>query len=184
MTSPALYPAAEQEQAGILGRLLRLVLSQQLMDTAAQTTAVKPQWQPLVQGLGTWLAFSRQHAVCAGRRRRRGWCSCATGSTSTWQLDDLLGDILRYDPQSQSMQVFTLIGDPEQQKQREAAAEQLIDYIAGTYGIDVLPKLLQGFAQYDDWEELAPAVLGVSAAELEEDWHAAMREGAPLRTFH
>jgi hypothetical protein len=36
----------------------------------------------------------------------------------------------------------------------------------------------------DDWEELAPAVLGVSAAELEEGWHAAMREGAPLGVIH
>jgi hypothetical protein len=33
-------------------------------------------------------------------------------------------------------------------------------------------QLLQGFAQYEDWEELAPAVLGVSAAELERAWHA------------
>jgi hypothetical protein len=40
----------------------------------------------------------------------------------------------------------------------------LIAYIAGTYGIDALPKLLRGFAQYENWEELAPAVLGVSAA--------------------
>ncbi len=64
------------------------------------------------------------------------------------------------------------------------AAEQLVGYIAGTYGIDVMPKLLRGFVQYDDWEELAPAVLGVSAEELERDWHDAMREGVPLRTFH
>jgi hypothetical protein len=49
--------------------------------------------------------------------------------------------------------------------------QQLIDYIAEHYGSDVLPKLLDGFAQYEDWEELASAVRGVSAAGLEEAWH-------------
>ena len=33
-------------------------------------------------------------------------------------------------------------------------------------------KLLQGFAQYDTWETLAPSVLGVSAMELDAAWHA------------
>ncbi|MFN8468343.1 MAG: hypothetical protein U0X20_22490 [Caldilineaceae bacterium] len=171
------------DRAGILGRQLRLVLTRQLMDAAAQTTAVKLQWRPLVQGLGTWLADSASMPFApAGEdvtplRPRYGL-------RSTWQLDDLTGDILSYDPRIRSMRVFTLISDPERIKQRQAAAAQLIDYIAGAYGIDVLPKLLQGFAQYDDWEQLAPAVLGISAAELEEGWHTAMREAAPLRTFH
>ena len=65
-----------------------------------------------------------------------------------------------------------------------ADREQLIDYIAGTYGIDALARLLLGFAKYNDWEELAPAVFGVSAAALEVGWHTATREGAPLGTFH
>ena len=183
LTSPALYPVADGERAGILGRLLRLTLCRQLLAAAAQGAATKPRWGPLVKELGVWLEYTgdlpfgpddEDAALVQLRYGRQG----------AWQLNDLLGDILRYDPQSGSMQVFTLISDPEQQRQREAAAEQLTDYIAGTYGIDILPELLQGFAHYDDWEELAPAVLGVSAAELEEGWHTATRKGAPLGGFH
>lgn len=170
MTSPALYPATEQERAGIVGRLLRLVLRRQLME-AAQKTAALPQWQPLVQGLGAWLAYSGTMPFAPDEEAAPP-VQLRFGLQGTWHLDDLLDDLLRYDPQSQSMQVFTLISDPEHQEQREAAAGQLIDYIAGTYGIDALPGLLQGFAQYEDWEELAPALLGVSAAELERGWHA------------
>lgn len=102
---------------------------------------------------------------------------------SAWHLADLQEDVLRYDPATNTMVAFTLVVDTERQVPRRAAAGQLIGYIVATYGIDALPGLLEGFSKYDDWEELAPAVLGVSAAELEEGWHAAMREGAPLRTI-
>ena len=53
------------------------------------------------------------------------------------------------------------------QGQRWAVAVQLIDFLVGKYGIDVLPKLLRGLDEYNDWETLALAVLGVSAKELE-----------------
>lgn len=181
ITSPELYPTAEQEHARILGRLLRLVLSRQL--TAAAQRTAKPQWQVLQQGLGIWLAYTGSMPFAPSGEDAAA-VQLRSGLQSAWQLDDLLDDKLRYDPQSQSIQAFTLIIDPEQQKQREAAAGQLVGYIAERYGIDVLPKLLQGFAQYEDWGELAPAVFGVSAAELEEGWHIAMREGASLRTIH
>ena len=52
-------------------------------------------------------------------------------------------------------------------------AAHLIAFIAATYGLDSLPRLLAGFSTYDDWETLAPAVFGLSAAELETAWRAA-----------
>jgi hypothetical protein len=63
--------------------------------------------------------------------------------------------------------------DVHWQEQRFHAAYRLIEFIAARHGIDILPKLLTGFSEYDDWETLAPAVLGSSAAELEAAWHAA-----------
>ena len=154
LTSPALYPVAAGEQAGILGRLLRLTFCRQLMATA-QGAAIKPQWQLLVQGLGVWLAFTGA-VPFAPDGEDTAPVQLRYGHQAAWGLDGLLGEILRYDPQSGLMQAFTLISDLEQQKQREAAAEQLIDYIAGAFGIDVLPKLLQGFAQYDDLGRTRP----------------------------
>jgi hypothetical protein len=181
LTSPSLYTVPVQERAAVLNRILGIKLADQLMATAAQRSPPKAQWQPLVQAFGTWLKFSTglgrapEDDVAATQRLLR------FPLREAWHLADLQEDVLRYDPAAQTMVVFTLVSDTERQTQRRAAAELLIGYIAGTYGIDALPELLLGFAQYDDWEELAPAVLGVSAAELEEGWHTAMRTEAPAR---
>jgi hypothetical protein len=58
------------------------------------------------------------------------------------------------------------------QQQQIAAASSMVDFIVTWYGIDMLPGLLYGFGRYEEWETLAPAVLGVGARELEEAWHA------------
>jgi hypothetical protein len=55
---------------------------------------------------------------------------------------------------------------------RRVAAATVIDYLVATYGRDRLPALMAGFCTYDSWDTLAPAVLGVSAQELERDWLA------------
>lgn len=184
LTSPSLYLVAAQERASVLNQLLGITLVDRLMAGAEQRSPANARWQPLVQALGVWLKFhtglgrAPDDDAAAMQRLLR------SPLRSTWHLADLQEDVLRYDPASQTMVVFTLVSDTEQQGQRSAAAEQLIGYIAGTYGIDALARLLQGFAEYEDWEELAPAVLGASAAELEEGWHAAMREGAPLGVIH
>ena len=52
--------------------------------------------------------------------------------------------MLRYDPAAQGMVVYTLAGEGERQRQREAAAEQLIDYIAGTTGSTSCPSCCRG----------------------------------------
>ncbi len=51
------------------------------------------------------------------------------------------------------------------------AAPSLIDYIVAMHGLDMLPELLRGFGQHEEWETLAPAVLGMSAAELGAGWY-------------
>ena len=163
-TSPSLYRVGDQERGELLGQsrsAVRCVNSS--MAAVAQRTPVTAQWQPMVQAFGSWLEQQRRHRICARRRSR---CAAAAGIPD----ESLVGisatckaNVLRYDPASGSFVAFTLVGDVERQSQRLAAAEQLIDFIARQYGIDVLPELLQGFAQYEDWEDLAPAVLGVSA---------------------
>ena len=171
LTSPSLYRVGDQERGELLGQLLRRALCEQLMAAVAQRTPATAQWQPMVQAFGSWLEYSDAIEFAPGDEAaalRR----LVYRMNRSWHLGDLQGDVLRYDPATRSFVAFTLVGDLERQRQRLAAAEQLIDFIAGQYGIDVLPKLLQGFAQYEDWEDLAPAVLGVSAAELEHAWHS------------
>ena len=172
LTSPSLYRAPAQERASVLNRLLSITLVDRLMADAALRSPAKARWQPLVQAFGTWLKFNnglgRTTNDDAGVAQRL----LHSRLYSAWHLAELQEDVLRYDPAAKAMVVLTLVSDTERQVQREAAAKQFIGYIAGTYGIDALPKLLRGFAQYENWEELAPAVLGVSAAELERGWHA------------
>jgi hypothetical protein len=49
-------------------------------------------------------------------------------------------------------------------------ASAFADFVATYYGVDALGALVQGISSYGDWETLAPATLGVSAAELENNW--------------
>ncbi len=93
------------------------------------------------------------------------------GVASVLRLEDLLdreGQYAAAEP-SGAYQIYEAV---YMQGQRWVAAVQMIDFLVGKYGIDVLPRLLQAFGEYEDWETLAPAVLGVSAAELEAAWRA------------
>lgn len=173
LTSPLLYRATSFSDAGALGQLRRL-LAEQMLSAALPKSTVKAQWLTMVQACGAWLEFNDAVQPASDTRRAalRRLRSLAYGSL---QLDALQDSVVRYDARGKSMQVHLQPNNPHVLEHRAVVAEQLIGFIAITYGIDVLPKLLQGFAQYDDWETLAPAVLGVSAAELEAAWHAAWR---------
>ena len=145
LTSPLLYQATPLSGAEALTLLLRRSLADQMLSAALSRTAVKAQWLTMVQAFGSWLAFSDAvQPASAGRlaalRRLR---FLAYGSL---QLDNLLDGVVRYDPMIQSTRVYYQPDNPHALEQRAAAAEQLIQFIAATYGIDVLPKLLQGFA--------------------------------------
>jgi hypothetical protein len=174
LPSPLLYQATPLSGADALTLLLRRALADQMLSAALPRKAVKAQWLTMVQAFGSWLAFSdavqpASTGQLAALQRLR---FLADGSL---HLDDLQDGVVRYDRAASSTPMYYQPGYSHELMQRVAVAEQLIGFIAATYGIDVLPKLLQGFAQYDDWETLAPAVLGVSAEELEAAWHAAGR---------
>jgi hypothetical protein len=172
LTSPSLYKVPAEERVALLGWQLRLAVAKQLTATAAQRSPAKAQWQPLVQALDSWSEFSTAIGFAPNGEAAALYRLALRPLSHAWHLADLQDDVLRYDPAAQGMVVYTLASEGEWQRQRETAAVQFIGYIAEHYGIDVLPRLRQGFTQYENWEELAPAVLGVSAAELEEAWHA------------
>ncbi len=50
------------------------------------------------------------------------------------------------------------------------AASTVVEYLVETYGRDRLPLLLACMGQYRSWEELVPAVTGVSVEEFEAGW--------------
>ena len=173
LTSPLLSRSTALPGVETLS-LLRSALAEQMAAGALRRTAVKAQWLMMAHALGSWLAFSDAlQPVPAGQRAAlRRLRFLAYGSL---RLDHLRDEPERYDPVTLSMQAQRSPANSYELEQRAAAAEQLIEFIAVTYGIDTVPKVLQGFAEYGDWATLAPAVLGVSAGELEAAWHAARR---------
>jgi hypothetical protein len=173
LTSPLLFRSAALPVAKTLS-LLRSAVADQMAAAALRRTAVKTQWRTMAQGFGSWLAYSgaMQPAPAGQRAALRRLRLLAY---SPLRLDNLCDGPARHDLVTQPMQAQHFPANPYELEQRAAAAEQLIEFIAAAYGIDTVPKLLQGFALYEDWATLAPAVLGISAGELEAAWHAARR---------
>ncbi len=174
MSSPMLYRVAPAQRGELFGLLLRQVLADAMFDAVAQQTAVKAQWQTMVGGFRSWLWRSTTvQRVPASETR--GLLQLQRGKIVPMCLDDVINGASKSGTQDEYPPWSYPSNGRYRQEDRKEAAEQLIEYIAVTYGIDAVPKLLQGFAAFEDWESLTPAVLGVSAAELEAAWHASLR---------
>ena len=63
------------------------------------------------------------------------------------------------------------------------AADPLTEYIIVTYGHTTIPQLLDAFAQYDRWEDVAPAVFNLSATAVEDQWHSYLRKNISGKTI-
>ncbi len=165
LSSPLLIADDSQHSKEVLLlRALRRTLAQGLVDSTLRKSA-KPQWQPMAEAFRAWLQFADNTQLgpdsdLAALARLR-W-----SKASPMDLADLLDREVGYSP--------PIVSNQSQEERRWAAAAQLLDYIARTWGTGVLPKLLDGFSRYDSWKTLAPAVLGVSAGELEQGWHASI----------
>jgi len=153
----------------LLASLLRKTLAGQMLDRQLHTTALKPQWQPMVVALGMWLTDSDALPLAAPRIHTA--YQTLTSSSHVSGLRQLLGcSSCTASTAKQTSNVY-YPGAVSAQERQAAAAINLVDFVVATYGIDVLPELLQGFGHHEDWETLIPAVLGTSAAELEAAWH-------------
>ena len=154
----------------LIGRASK-TLASRMLDRSQRWSPAKPQWQAVVEGVRAWLLESGSLPLPSTRDCAA--CDVQAGSYSLLRLSDLLG--CHPCTSTASSHSATLLSpfDPYVygQQQRVMAARDIISGIVSTYGIDVLPALLRGFSRYDDWETLTPAVLGVSAAELEAVWH-------------
>ena len=60
------------------------------------------------------------------------------------------------------------------------ALEAVIDYAAATYGRERLPALFEACGVYSGWDDLIPALFGVSPADFEQGWQAYIAQRAKL----
>lgn len=163
LSSPRLIANDSQHSNDVLLLLaLRRTLVQGLVDSARQRSA-KPQWQFMMDTFRAWLQFV-DNAQLGPDSELAELARLRWAATSPVDLADLLDREVGNSPQ--------VVRYQSQEEHRLAAAAQLLDYITATWGAGVLPKLLDGFGRYDSWKTLAPAVLGVSADELEKGWRA------------
>ena len=164
VTSPALFLPVFMSKDEIFARLVSDAICEPMLAAVLHQKPIKPQWQPLADSFNCLLLAHVIHAqapVAAVRLAR----DLAVAPQRHAELDALL-DLSDRSGAAQAQ-------DPYDLPQRSLDAAHLIAFIAATYGLDSLPRLLAGFSEYDDWETLSPAVFGLSAAELETAWRAA-----------
>jgi hypothetical protein len=170
LPSPLLFDLSDGYSAEeLLALEMRRTLVERMLDTSLRRSPIRSQWRPVANGLHSWLMRSTALPLATGSKICAA-CVTQADSPGSWRMSDLLG-CAGY-PTGNSWPADAIYRpDLLYQQERLAAAERsLIDFIVATYGLDVLPALLHGFSRYDDWESMTPAVLGVSAAELESGW--------------
>ncbi len=179
VTSPVFFNTSTISSEETFARLLRTAMCEPMLAAAIEQASAKPQWRPLLRdGFQCWLL---NEAIAA---QARGTAAAFGGNyplslPGYMKLNTLLDLTWRQDsnPPQQSATsgqaaTYYVPGAGFYYVQEGAlGATQLVAFIATTYGLDTLPRVLQGFGEYDDWEILAPAVFGLSAAELEAGWH-------------
>lgn len=143
-------------------------LSQHLLDTAIHKRNIPLRWHAMAMALGAHLNLNG-------------------GYKPTWQFESTF---LAYRHQAQdhplqlTQKVYHAVDNhldpsPSYTAQAYQAANPLAEFIIDTYGHRTMPALLDAFEAYETWETLSPAVFGVSATELEEQWHAYLRRKYP-----
>ncbi len=180
MPSPLLFDLSYGYTSDeLLSGLATKALASRLLDRSQRWSPAQPQWQLVVEGLRSWLLESDSQPLpstrnCAAYDVQDGSYNALrrSGLYNALRLSDLLS--CNSCTSTASHDAYILLSDPRvyEQRLRVMAARDIVYVIVSTYGVDVLPALLRGFSQYDDWETLAPPVLGVNAAELEAAWHA------------
>lgn len=167
LPSPLLLPACPQEAAYLpLANLLRPALADALLDKAAAGAGA--QWRPVVEGVRLYLAQSGDLPLAPNTEDTPFWTR--GGADPTLHLPGLLAE--KGGPWSTGSL-------PPWEHYNEArlasTALKLAAFLAARHGPDVLGELVAGCGRYDDWETLAPAVLGTTAPALDAAWHAAWR---------
>lgn len=170
-----LLPTVETDRYGIsqmeaLENEIHLKLTQHVFQKALSGREISPQWRAMTLALETHIQF-------------------AYGRNPNWRFDSMLLSY-RHRAQSRSLELVQDVHyTPVDQAETEpgflvsptayATANPLIEYILETHGYAILAPLLDAFEEHDSWETLAPAVFGISAGELEADWHAYLQQEYP-----
>lgn len=146
---------------------LRQTLADALLDQAAADAGT--QWRPLVEGVRLYLEQSGDLPLAPNSENTPFWTH--GGADPSLHLPGLLAEEEnRWGAGNQPWERYN-------EERLASTALNLAAFLAAAHGPRVLGALLAGCGRYEDWETLAPAVLGTTAPALDAAWHAAWRTG-------
>jgi hypothetical protein len=184
LTSPFLYkPDTLRTRHDILAAQLRHAMLRYMLSYDKSVSQPRQTWEFLYSGVYLWLMSSDSLPLAPGdatdhvafalpllSARLFHLCTADTEVGAKPAGDCVSTEYSRYQGSNHDWNL--------------QVASAFADFVATYYGEDALGALVQGLSSYGDWETLAPATLGVSAAELENTWqtYLAGTQGAVVAT--
>jgi hypothetical protein len=129
------------------------------------------------EGIGLWLRWEGYKLPSAQRWEDEKAVQEWTSPARPPRLDDLI--LLSRDcwqPPARTGSELLGISRPFP---RDELSATLIEYLVATKEREIVINLLKGFRHFEDWDELAPAVLGLPADKLEAGWQAYLLARTP-----
>ncbi len=140
-----------------------------LLDEALQARQTKLSWTPMINGLYRYLA------VPAGPQSEESLSQVELRKRHRAQEVSLTHALQRTET-SRSRLEQNDIADPYL---TYWLADLILEYIFATYGVEIVPRLLDGFEEHEDWETLVPALFDQPISEFEAAWYAYLHTHYP-----
>ena len=165
-----------QADAARVARHIAVMMQIHILRRIEREYAILPQWKAMINQF-TVTAWLEQYADphSASHDIHMSWRHAAQSIPLTATLQsELITDLIRFCQEDAGCGYNARMFDAQR------AARPLAEYLIATYGADSVTRLLTAFQSHESWETLAPDVYGLSAAQLEAEWHAYLRATYPL----
>jgi hypothetical protein len=134
-------------------------------ERALQDPAIKPQWRALMEIIEAHLRLAYGQVLDGNLRQR---LTQPAGDIQAY----LLGLTVVPAGQARWREELAMHAPSYQLPNVQyAVANSLVEFILAEYGVVKLIALLDAFTRHEHWATLAPALFGLSVAELEAEWH-------------
>lgn len=171
--SPALLalPGELSESDALLQLIAGLLVTRNLDDALAG--APPGYWPSLSAGLRLWLVWEQSTLPSPAHHQHRMTLQTLPKADNNSRLAcfDAHGSHCAGDPTGRAMSA----ADYRPGVDPDTMMTTLVEYAVSAYGGEHLPALLDGMRRFATWDDLIPAVYGVSAAEFEAGWQDYLR---------
>ena len=161
--SPLQLPALEGlTDADVLRASILEPLAEYVVSKILSQAQVQCQWRALAQGVRLWARQEYRVLPSAYEHEMQSVLHSWSDLGS-----DRLFSFAEGSPSCFGFQYHTSLD-----MVADMVAKTVVSFAMLTYGHEAVPSLIEAAGEYDTWEELIPAVFGVSAEEFEQGWQA------------